>query len=179
MSGKANGWVLVHRSILNNWLWDEKPFSFGQAWIDLILRANHEDRKMYAGSRLVTIHRGHMWTSIRHLAESWGWKTDKVTSFLRLLEQDGMIARKPTQKWTLLTIEKYDDFQTQSNTKRDTKEHTKRDTKGDTPGYETKNEQRNQKKEKKKSLPAEGNPSSDDTTEMTDEEWLKEQGEQT
>ena len=174
MSGKANGWVLIHRSILNNWLWDETPFSFGQAWIDLILRANHEDKKMHVGNRLITIHRGQMWTSTRHLADRWGWKTDKVINFLRLLEQDGMILRKPTQKGTLLTIEKYDDFQTLPNTKRDAKGYTKRDTKGDTPGDETMNEQRNQKKEKKKSLPAEGGSRGDDTTEMTDEEWAKE-----
>lgn len=174
MSGKTNGWILLHRSILDNWVWSEKPFSFGQAWVDLILRTNHEDRKMYTGSTLVTIHRGQMWTSIRHLANRWGWKPEKVISFLRTLEQDKMIVRKPTPKGTLLTIEKYDDFQTLPNTKRNAKGNTKRNAKGNAPGNETMNEQRRPKKEKKEGLPAEGDSASDDTTEMTDEEWLAE-----
>ena len=36
---------LVNRSILNHWVWDDKPFSKGQAWIDLIALANHTDKK--------------------------------------------------------------------------------------------------------------------------------------
>ena len=34
------GFVGVHRSLQEHWLWDEKPFSKGQAWIDLIMLAN-------------------------------------------------------------------------------------------------------------------------------------------
>lgn len=174
MSEKANGWILLHRSILNNWVWNEKPFSIGQAWIDLILRANHEDRKIYTGGRLTTIHRGQTWTSIRSLADRWGWKPEKVISFLRALEQDGMIAKKSTPKGTLLTLEKYDDFQTLPHTKGNTPGNTKGNTPGNTPGNETMNEKRIEMKEKKKGLPAEGESESDDTTEMTDEEWLAE-----
>ena len=39
------GWVKVHRDIQNCWIWEEKPFSRGQAFIDLILMVNHEDKK--------------------------------------------------------------------------------------------------------------------------------------
>lgn len=35
----------LNRSIQKHWLWNEKPFSKGQAWIDLILLANYEDTK--------------------------------------------------------------------------------------------------------------------------------------
>lgn len=174
MSGKNNGWILLHRSIIDNWVWDDKPFSFGQAWIDLILRANHEDGKIYIKGRLVTVRRGQMWTSTRSLAERWGWKTDKVTSFMRVLEQDKMITRKPTQWGTLLTVEKYDNFQAPSNTKGYAKGYTKGDALGDTPGDRTKKKERTLKNKKKESLPAEGDSVSDDIIEMTDEEWLAE-----
>ena len=33
----ASGWIKVSRAIQEHWVWDEKPFSKGQAWIDLLL----------------------------------------------------------------------------------------------------------------------------------------------
>jgi hypothetical protein len=40
------GWICLHRQIQDHWLWEDRPFSRGQAWIDLLMLANHEDKKM-------------------------------------------------------------------------------------------------------------------------------------
>ena len=37
-----SGWISIHRKILNNILWQDKPFSKGQAWVDLLLITNHK-----------------------------------------------------------------------------------------------------------------------------------------
>lgn len=39
------GWICLHRKIQESWLWELKPFSKGQAWIDLLINANFEDKK--------------------------------------------------------------------------------------------------------------------------------------
>ena len=41
----AEGWIKLHRSIQDSWLWKKYPFSEGQAWIDLLMLANYEDEK--------------------------------------------------------------------------------------------------------------------------------------
>lgn len=41
------GWQKVYRDITKHWLWEDKPFSRGQAFIDLLLMVNHQDKKYY------------------------------------------------------------------------------------------------------------------------------------
>ena len=80
------GWLKIHRKILDNFLWEEKPFSRGQAWIDLLLMANHEDKKVMFGGKIVEIKRGQKITSIRNLCERWGWSNSKVKYFFQQLK---------------------------------------------------------------------------------------------
>jgi DNA replication protein DnaD len=128
MADRQQGWILLYRSIRDSWIWEEKPFSFGQAWVDLILDVNHEDRKVFINGQLIVVKRGQKWTSLRVLAARWGWRQEKVLNFMRALEQDGMITRKVTRSGALLTIVNYGKFQDSGYTNR----HTNEDT-NDTP----------------------------------------------
>lgn len=51
-----SGWIKIHRDILYHEIWSDKPFSKGQAWIDLILMANHSDNWMESSARLKNQH---------------------------------------------------------------------------------------------------------------------------
>ena len=117
----SKGWISLHRQIWNNWVWEDKPFSKGQAWIDLLLMANHEDKKVLIGNQLITVKRGSFVTSIRKLCDRWGWSNTKVRSFLSLLEQDGMLIVKSDAKKTTLTIVNYSDYQDSNISKNDAK----------------------------------------------------------
>ena len=64
-----DGWVKLHRSIIENWTWSDKPFSKGQAWMDLIIMANHKDNKFPLGNEIVTVERGSLITSELKLME--------------------------------------------------------------------------------------------------------------
>jgi predicted transcriptional regulator len=128
----AKGWISVHRQIWDSWVWNEKPFSKGQAWVDMLLMVNHEDKKTLLGSQLILVKKGSCITSIRKLCERWGWSNTKVRSFLSLLEQDGMIVVKSDTKKTVLTIVNYSNYQDMNTSKNDTettKEHHESDTK--------------------------------------------------
>ena len=117
----AKGWISLHRQIWDNWVWKDKPFSKGQAWIDLLLMANYEDKKVLIGNQLITVKRGSLVTSVRKLCDRWGWSNTKVRAFLSLLEQDGMLIVKSDAKKTTLTIVNYSDYQDSNISKNDTK----------------------------------------------------------
>ena len=78
----ANGWIALHRSLLDHWLWKDKPFSNGQAWIDLILLANHKDVKEYVNGSLKTFKKGTVNRSIESISHRWGWNRKKTRKFL-------------------------------------------------------------------------------------------------
>lgn len=122
MSENGWGWISIHRKIFDNWLWEEKPFSKGQAWIDLLLMANSSDRKFLLGNELIEVERGSKITSLRKLSERWGWSVKKVNNFLKLLESDGMLVAKRNTKRTAYTIVNYNDYQDEDLNKRNTKE---------------------------------------------------------
>ena len=101
----------MHRNLADHWLWEDKPFSRGQAWIDLLFMVNHKENKTFIDGRLEEVKRGQTITSIRKLCDRWGWSNTKVKKFLLMLEQDGMIAVKSDSKKTVVTIVKYEVYQ--------------------------------------------------------------------
>ena len=113
---QQQGWVSIHRSVLDNFVWFDKPFNMGAAWIDLILMANHEDNKFPVNGNLIVVKRGQTYTSCRSLAERWGWSLGKVKRFIDLLEREKMVNTERTKNGTLLTLVKYDNFQDTWNT---------------------------------------------------------------
>lgn len=105
------GWVKIDRQIFDHWLWQEKPFSMGQAWIDLILLASHKDGVHYYRGTLQERKRGEVCASLKWLGDRWGWSTGKVSRFLNVLQKNKMLTQKRNANGTVLTIENYSRFQ--------------------------------------------------------------------
>ncbi|WP_233510686.1 hypothetical protein [Staphylococcus pseudintermedius] len=113
--GIMTGWISLHRSIEEHWTFKEKrKFSKFEAWIDILLMVNHKDKKIALGNELIVVKRGQKITSIRQLCERWHWSNNKVKNFLKMLEDDGMLNVKSDAKKTLLTVVKYDVYQSQN-----------------------------------------------------------------
>ena len=106
----SQGYIRLHRKIQDCWVWDDK-FSRGQAWVDLILLANHKEKKFPFDNEIITIERGQYLTSMRKLSERWKWHRNTVKGFLQLLEKDQMIKLKVATSYTLITIINYDIYQ--------------------------------------------------------------------
>ncbi len=119
MSGR--GYISLYRRIQEHWLWKDKPFSRGQAFIDLLLSVNHSDNKTVINNELVEVRRGSLITSQEKLSERWGWSRSKVSRFLKLLEDDRMIEVKTDSKKTTVNIVNYSQYQTLENIKRTSK----------------------------------------------------------
>lgn len=152
---KNKGYVLIQRSIIDHWIWkDETPFTYRDAWIDLILMVNHEDNKIMINHNYITVQRGQHYTSVRKLAERWHWSKNRVRHFLQLLVCDGMCLTFKTGNGTLLTLVNYDKNQSWRDTNRytnkDTDKYSDRDTDGYTDVTQTKNEIKNDIKNEKR-----------------------------
>lgn len=114
---EKKGWIAVYRSILDNEsIWNDKPFARGQAWIDLLLLANHKTKKILFDGRLVEVERGSMITSISKLAERWGWSRKKAVGFLNVLVEAEMLEYKVVgRKYTVVKIVNYNRAQAGNN----------------------------------------------------------------
>ena len=148
------GWIKLHRKIQNNWLWKEKrKFSKFEAWISLLLKANHRENKILVGGDLIVIKAGSFITSEVNLSEEWNWSRNTVRKFLKVLENEKMLTKSCTTKYTSISIENWALYQSyeqdfeqqieqQSEQQKDIKMNTNKNEKND------KNE-KNIKKEKK------------------------------
>lgn len=105
------GWVKTYRSLTDHWVWQDKPFSKGQAWMDLLLMVNHSEKKILIDGKLENVERGQTVSSIRKLCDRWGWSNTKVKNFLKMLENDSMIHVKSDTKKTVITIVNYSVYQ--------------------------------------------------------------------
>ena len=110
---KDKGWIKLSRGLLDSAVWTSpEPFSIRDAWVDLLLSVNFEDREMITRhGNVVKIPRGSMFTSIQHLADRWHWSPNKVRRQTERLKKMGMIEIFGTADGTLLTVVKYRDFQ--------------------------------------------------------------------
>lgn len=125
MANKKLGFIPLYRSIQDHWLWsNSEPFSFGQAWIDLLLSVNHEEKKLKVGCNLITIKPGQMWTSYVKLANRWNWSRERVYRYIKMLKSDEMILVDATPNGTLLTVVNYSNFAYQGNTNETANETT-------------------------------------------------------
>lgn len=119
------GWISLHRELQDCSIWtDEEPFDRRSAWVDLIMLANHKDKEIIFNGAPMIIKRGQYLTSIRKLSERWHWSVNRTVRYTDLLEKLNMIRKDSNNRRTLLTIVKYDVFQSVRNTDEYTDEYT-------------------------------------------------------
>lgn len=123
-----NGWIKLHRKICDNYLWTLEPFTKAQAWIDLILNANHKDNKMSVRGCIVDIKRGQIGWSELTMVKRWKWSRNKVRMFLKRLEKDIQIVQQKSHVTSIITILCYDDYQSQGTTEGTTESTTESTT---------------------------------------------------
>lgn len=99
------GFVTIQRKILD-WEWYQDPV-VSRLFIHLILKANFSDKKWQG----VLIKRGQLITSYNHLAQDLDLTVQKIRTAILKLKKSETITINPTNKYSLITIVKYDYWQ--------------------------------------------------------------------
>lgn len=105
------GYIKLYRALLDNQFWEERPFSRGQAWVDLLLLTNHKPGYLRIRGNRVAVKRGQCGWSVKALAERWGWSRGKAQRFLDELQNEHQIEQQKNSVTTLITIVKYEQYQ--------------------------------------------------------------------
>ena len=113
---KDKGYIALWRDITEHFLWKDKPFSKAQAWIDLILLANHTTQKVIEGETIQLYERGCIYRSQLQLSKRWGWDRRKVKRFLQTLENENMIKYECGTRLTRIWLVNYEKYQKNGTT---------------------------------------------------------------
>ncbi|WP_066633383.1 hypothetical protein [Labilibacter marinus] len=110
------GWIKLHRSLLEHWLYnDNQPFSKREAWIHLLLIANHSSKEIVIGNQVFLCERGQSIRSLNSYAYTFKWSKSKVSRFFKMLENRHMIETQSIHKSTRITICNYEHYQGERN----------------------------------------------------------------
>ena len=167
---KTGSYIKLDRGLKKNTMWLEKPFSKGQAWVDLLLLAQGVNRDKEYRGKIQRMKPGIVYTSILYLSNRWGWYRAKVYRFLETLIDLGMVeiqgwtrndtrndtqnsTKNSTTNGTIISIvnwASYQDCDTNNSTNNDTPNDTLNDTPNDTHNIKQYRESNTEKANRKK-----------------------------
>ena len=106
------GYIKLHRGILDNPLFKSEPYTKGQAWITLLLLTNHKEGYIsIKNGEMIKIERGECGYSELALSDIFKWSRGKVNRFLKLLENEKMIQQKNISNRNIIKILNYELYQ--------------------------------------------------------------------
>jgi len=76
------GWIKLHRKLTDNPLWLKEPFTAGQAWVDLILLANHKSGVIWKRGIMISVKRGQVGHSEKDTGRKMALVAQSRKSFL-------------------------------------------------------------------------------------------------
>lgn len=136
MSGR-NGYIKLHRKMLD-WGWYQNQ-NVKDLFIHLLLIANFKESQFED----MTIYPGQIITSINSLSRATGLSQKSVRNALDKLEKVGVLGKQTTNRFTLITIENWEYYQSE-----EFKEGKQRANEGQTKGIQRANEGQHHKNAK-------------------------------
>lgn len=105
------GWIKLHREIMEHPDYFSEPFPRMMAWIDLLMMANHRPANLRIRGNRIALERGQAALAQQTLAERWKWSRGKVKRYLAELETAGAIRLGTSHVIHTITIVRYDEEQ--------------------------------------------------------------------
>ena len=108
----SKGWISLHRKILDNPILTRgRAYSRFEAFVYMLLKANHKKNKCVIGNNIIYVETGSFITSQKKLMFEFKWGISKLRGFLELLQNDHMIKIDSNSYSTMITIINYDTYQ--------------------------------------------------------------------
>lgn len=148
----SNGWIKLHRQLQDNPIWYEEQFTRGQAWVDMLLDANHGENSFLVRGNRVVVPRGFIGKSEDTLAGKWKWSRGKVRRFLKALESVQQIRQHKSKVLSLIEVINYNRYQVDDTANGTTDSTTERQQ--TVQQKDTNKNVKNAKNEKKITLPS-------------------------
>lgn len=108
----GKGFALLHRKIMDVPFYKDAEAS--HLWVHLILKAKHAPETILTDIGEMLVSRGQLLSGRNALAFETGLKADRVQYLLRKLQKLGMVSWVSHGKFSVFTIVKYDDYQSNS-----------------------------------------------------------------
>lgn len=112
---KSLGWIKLHRKLLENAIFtSEKGL---KVWIWCLLKANHDENEVFMNMQKLTIKSGQFIFGRESASKELKMSPSTVRNWLGLLKKDSYLDIKPTNKYSVITVLKYSDYQEMNNKK--------------------------------------------------------------
>ena len=108
----GKGFALLHRKIMDVPFYKDAEAS--HLWVHLILKAKHAPESVLTDIGEMLVNRGQLLSGRNALAFETGLKADRVQYLLRKFQRLGMVSWVSHGKFSVFTIVKYDDYQSNS-----------------------------------------------------------------
>jgi len=106
----SEGFIYLHRKLQKNWIYDDAEFL--KAWVTFLFSASHTDCKLLVGKRIVELKRGQFVFGRKAFSARIGISENRLRRFVKMLEIEQMIHQQKTNKYSIISITNYDDYQT-------------------------------------------------------------------
>lgn len=107
------GWIKLHRKLLDNPLWTEKrEFSRAECWIDILMNVQHTDevQEVLIKNKLIECARGESIKSLDTWASRWGMSKSKARRVLNLFQSMNMIVLEDVRVSTRLRVLQFSEY---------------------------------------------------------------------
>ena len=122
LSPTDSGWIVISKKLLK-WQWFHKP-NMVQLWIYFLLRANWHQSKWEG----LTIERGQVVTGLKRIRKDTGLSIQSIRTCIERLKSTGEITIKSTNKYSIITIRNYNQYQDKPGAQQHADQHADQQT---------------------------------------------------
>lgn len=106
---KNNGWIKIHRKILDKGWWQNSKYV--HLWVHILLKANHEEKEFMFNGSIHKIKRGEFITGRMALVRETGISATTIERILDLFEKEGQIGQQKNNRFRRISVLNYEKFQ--------------------------------------------------------------------
>lgn len=102
-------WIKLYRKILKSPIWENEKAL--KVWIWCLLKATYKEREQLVGKTIVHLEKGQFVTGRKKASDELKMKERTVYDYLKLLDKLQMISINSNNKFSIVTVEKWEDYQ--------------------------------------------------------------------